>query len=535
MALGGESTALTIVLITVYFIALLAIGAWASKKIKNSEDYILAGRGLGFWLFTLLIVCSICSGMTLIGTSEFGFKSGWPGIWEQIFVPLAASFCIVFFGSKLNRIGKKTGCMTIADYFAVRYEDNKGLRVMSALASIAVSMVYLVGQYTAISTVLMWAFGLEHWVSLLIAGIIITAYTVVGGLYAVSWTGLVQGLILILGVFLVAPFIIIKAGGLEVINGVLASIDPELVLPAFSTNYAAYAYCTPEYLFSFGILLTIGLACAPHVISNVFAAKKISYLRWAPLIAFLIYVVVMFLVKISGFGVRSMAETGVFDPATTALVIENPKFSLLYGIEAASPSILITALFAVIVLSAVMSTTDRLMLTVSTEFSWNIFKTLIKPKAEEKHVIRASQICVFAAAIISLILAINPPEMLAFLIWMGIALMLCAFAVPLIAGLYWRRATAKGAIASMITGLAVAFGLGIYVNFFNGQLPMHFSIYALIAAIIAMIIGSLCSKRNSDSALDKTYTGLYLIPKDLKKGKNETAAPAVNPEEKAES
>ena len=524
MALGGESIAVTIALIVVYFVILLGIGAWASKKIKSSEDYMLAGRGLGFWLFTLLIVCSICSGMTLIGTSEFGFKSGWPGIWEQIFVPLAASFCIIFFGTKLNRIGKKLGCMTIADYFAQRYEDNKGLRVMSAVASIAVSMIYLVGQYTAISIVLMWAFGLEHWVSLLIAGVIITAYTVVGGLYAVSWTGLVQGLILIFGVFLVAPFIIIKAGGLETINAVLASIDPELVLPAFSTNYAAYAYCTPEYLVSFGILLMVGLACAPHVISNVFAAKKISYLRWAPLVAFLIYVVVMFLVKISGFGVRTMAETGVFDAATTALVMENPKFSLLYGIQAASPSILITALFAVIVLSAVMSTTDRLMLTVGTEFSWNIFKTMLKPKASEKKVIRVSQICVFAAAVISLVLAINPPEMLAFLIWMGIALMLCAFAVPLIAGLYWKRATAKGAIASMIVGLAVAFGLGIYVNLFGGFLPMHFSIYALGAAIIAMIVVSLCTKKNSDSALEKTYTGFYLIPKELKEKKEEKSA-----------
>ena len=519
MALSGEAMIVTIVLIVAYFIALLGIGIWASRKIKNSEDYMLAGRNLGFWLFTLLIVCSICSGMTLIGTSEFGFKSGWPGIWEQIFVPLAASFCMIFFGSKLNRIGKKIGCMTIADYFAARYEDNKLLRALSAFASIAVSMIYLVGQYTAISIVLMWAFGLEHWVALLIAGVIITAYTVIGGLYAISWTGLIQGLILIVGILIVAPLIILKAGGLEVINGVLSSIDPELVLPAFTTNYAAYAYCTPEYLVSFGILLMVGLASAPHVISNVFAAKKISYLRWAPLVAFLIYVVVMFFVKIAGFGVRAMTETGVFDTATTALIEANPKFSLLYGIEAASPSLLITALFAVIVLSAVMSTTDRLMLTVGTEFSWNIFKTMIKPKANERQVLRVSKICVFIAAALSLVLAINPPEMLAFLIWMGIALMLCSFAVPLIAGLYWKRATAKGAIASIIVGLSLAFGLGIYVNFFGGQLPMHFSIYALIGAIIAMIVVSLCTKKNSDSALERTYTGLYMIPKDLKKKK----------------
>ncbi|HJJ87077.1 MAG TPA: sodium:solute symporter family protein, partial [Methanocorpusculum sp.] len=174
MALGEGTTLITLVLMVVYFVVLLGIGVWASKKIKSSEDYILAGRNLGFWLFTLLIVCSICSGMTLIGTSEFGFKSGWPGVWEQIFVPLAASFCIIFFGSKLNRIGRKEGCMTVADYFALRYENNRELRALSAFASIIVSLIYLVGQYTAISVVLMWAFGLEHWQALLIAGVIIT-------------------------------------------------------------------------------------------------------------------------------------------------------------------------------------------------------------------------------------------------------------------------------------------------------------------------------------------------------------------------
>jgi SSS family solute:Na+ symporter len=451
--------------------------------------------------------------MTLVGTSGLGFASGWPGIWEQIFVPLSAAFCIIFFGSKLNMIGRKHGCMTLEDYFDVRYENNKKLRVLAALASIAVSLVYLVGQYTAISIVLIWAFGIEHWQALLIAGVIITAYTVIGGLYAVSWTALVQGLILIFGVILVAPFILSYAGGLEHINLVLSTIDPNLVMPWFpSGSTAAYAYFTPEYLLSFGILLMVGLACAPHVMSNVLSARKISYFKWAPLVAFAIYLVIMFLVKLCGMAVRSMQADGLL----AGIVPSGDSaadFALMYGIQASSPTILITGLFAVIVLSAVMSTTDRLMLTVGTTFSWDIFKTLIKPKATERQVIRVSQISVLLAAVISLILAINPPEMLAFLIWLGIGMMLCAFAVPLISGLYWRRATAQGAIASMLVGLITCLGFGAYYNFVE-KLPMHFSIYALICSIIAMVVVSLLTKKNSDSALNKTYTGLYLHPRN---------------------
>ena len=164
-----------------------------------------------------------------------------------------------------------------------------------------------------------------------------------------------------------------------------------------------------------------------------------------------IYLVIMLLIKICGMAVRSMQADGLL----SGVVPEGGRvadFALMYGIQAASPSILITGLFAVIVLSAVMSTTDRLMLTVGTTFSWDIFKTMLKPKASERQVVLVSQICVLLAAVISLILAINPPEMLAFLIWLGIGLMLSAFAVPMIAGLYWRRATAAGAIASMLIG-----------------------------------------------------------------------------------
>lgn len=512
MALAQESSLIILALIITYFVVLLGIGVWASKKIKNSEDYMLAGRSLGFWLFTLLIVCSICSGMTLVGSSGFGYAFGWPGIWEQIFVPLAAVFCIIFFGSKLNKVGREKKCMTLEDYFAIRYENNKELRALSALTSIAVSLVYLVGQYTAISIVLIWVFGIEHWQALVISGIIITAYTVIGGLYAISWTGLVQGLIFIFGVLLVAPCIISYAGGFEHINTVLASTDPNLVMPAFPSSAAACAYCTPEFLFSFGILLMVGLACAPHIMSNIFAAKKISYFKWAPLVAFGIYLIVMLLIKICGMGVRVMDEEGKLETIAFALT-DTPDFALMYGIQAAAPSIFIIGLFAVIVLSAVMSTTDRLMLTVGTEFSWNIFKTMLRPKATERQVVRVSQICVLIAAIVSLILAINPPKMLAFLIWLGIALMLCSFAVPLIAGLYWRRATAAGAIASIAVGLTASVGFGYYQ--FVERLPMHFSIYALALAIIAMVVVSLMTQKNSDTALNETYTGLYLHPKDL--------------------
>ncbi|HJK22577.1 MAG TPA: sodium:solute symporter family protein, partial [Methanocorpusculum sp.] len=273
--------------------------------------------------------------------------------------------------------------------------------------------------------------------------------------------------------------------------------------------YAAYAYITPEIIFSFGVLLVVGLACAPHVVSNVLAVKDVRFFRWAPLIAFAVYLTISMLVRFSGMGVRTMVEEGtvVLPDVTNAA-----DYSFVYGISAAAGSVFAMGLFAVMILAAVMSTTDRLMLTVGTQFSWNIFKVILHPKATEKQVIRISQITMLAAVIISLLLAVNPPDVLVFLIFLAIGLILASFAVPLIAGMYWRRATTAGAVASMVFGLAAALCFGYYDQFVE-KLPMHFSIYALLLSIAAMVIASLLTKKNSDTALDKTYTGWYLHPK----------------------
>lgn len=498
---------ITLTLIGLYFVVLIGIGSWASRKINSTEDYIVAGRSLGFWVFTILIVCSICSGMSLLGVSGFGYTSGWPGIWEQIFVPLAASFCIIFFGVKLHTLGSERGYLTIQDYLAERFESPQAVRALSAVSGIVVSLIYLVGQYAAISIVLVWLFGISHWQALLISGIIITAYTVIGGLYAVSWAGLFQGGILIFGVLLMAPPVIASAGGLTHINTVLAGVDPNFIEPWFpSPAYASYAYATPEFLVSFGILLMVGLACAPHVVNNVLAVKEKRYFKWAPLLAFAIYAVVMLLVKFTGFAVRSLVEEGAL---VLPSVVNAQDYAFIVGVEHAIPNVAFWALFAVIVLAAVMSTTDRLMLTVGTSFAWDVYKNILRPTASDKEVLLVSKITIILGAGGTLLLAINPPPMLAWLIWMGIGVMLATFAVPLLAGLYWRGATRGGAIASMVVGL-VASGIFGYWHQFVAPLPMHFSIYALVCSVLAMVIVSLLSTRNSKTALDNTRTGWYI-------------------------
>ena len=500
---------ITVVIITIYFLAMIGIGAWASKKIKNTEDYLVAGRSLDFWVFVLLMIGSVASGMSLLGVSGLGFKLGWPTIWEQIFVPLSIGFCIIFFGVKLHDIAKTQGYVTVQDYLAQRYESPVALRALSAVAGIIVSLIYLVGQYTAIAIVLIAIFDIPLWLALVIATLVVTVYTTIGGLYAVAWAALVQCIILIVGVCIMAPLIIWKAGGFTYVNEVMYSVNPNLVMP---WNPAG-AFALP-YIVSFAVLLMVGLACAPHVINNILTVRDVKFFKWAPLIAFVGYGIVMFLLKFTGFAGAVLVKEGTI---VLPQVSNAGDYVILKGVEAAIPVEAIWAIFAVIVLAAVMSTTDRLMITIGAMFSWDIYKKILRPDTPDEKVLTLSKVVVVISALVSMLLAINPPEMLAILIWMGIGTMLATFAVPLLAGLYWRRATREGAIASMALGLVAALAFG-FLNYFKvvalgvdfAKIPLHFSAYAFVISIIAMVVVSLLTEKTDEKVLDQTLTGWYI-------------------------
>ena len=517
----------SLIVVVAYFLGLMAIGVWTSKKVKTSEDMLVAGRNLGFWVFVLLIVSSICSGMTILGVSGLGYTTGWPSIWEPIFVPLSAAVCILFFGTKLHAVSQKTGYVTIQDYFAHRYYSPRGVRGVSATIGILVSMIYLVGQYIAISIVLKELFGIPYQLALLTGALIVMAYTILGGLYAIGLASLIQGLLIIIGVILVGPPVIQAAGGLTHINTVLATIDPNFVqlsFPQMHPPYAKYAFLTPEYLVSFFLMLTLGLSVAPHVVNNILAARDTKYFKWAPLAAFVIYVFIMYTTKIIGFASRVMVKEGAIALPTG---VANPSdYSFIETAKFAFPDIF-APMMAVIVLSAVMSTTDRLMLTIGSYVSWDLYKQFLNKDASDKSITLLSRVAIALSAAITLAIAWNyTPELLAWLTWLGIGIMFACFVAPLVGGLYWRGATKEGAILSMLVGL-LAGTCATYYHNFVWKLPVHYSICGFIASVITLVVVSLLTKKADPKILDETMTGLYINPRKEEQSIAIEAAQAV--------
>ncbi len=198
--------------------------------------------------------------------------------------------------------------------------------------------------------------------------------------------------------------------------------------------------------------------------------------------------------------------TGVANP---------PDYSFIVASEYVFPGFF-APLVAIIVLSAVMSTTDRLMLTIGSYVSWDVYRQFINKDASEESITLLSRVAIVFATILTLWLAwSNPPDLLAWLIWMAIGVMLACFVTPLFAGLYWRRATREGALASMIVGLVGALAFSYYARFI-APMPMHPSIYGFALSVAAMILVSLVTKKPSEKVLDETSTGMYIRVRDRK-------------------
>jgi len=493
-----------IFIVIFYLFVILYIGALASRKIKNTSDYIVAGKNLGFWLFVLLILGSTTSGMTILGVTGLGFVAGWPSFWEQIFVPLACAIAIIIYGYKIYQVSRAKNFFTLQDYLSYRFESEFLVRFISSLAVLITSLIYLIGQYTAISIVLKWALGITQIQALAIGTAIVLLYVLLGGLYAVSWTTLFQGIIIILGVLLTCPFIIKGAGGLTYINQTLTKIDPNLVkiaYPQVHPPYAPYAFCTPLYIISFFFLLAFGLGSGPHIINNVIAVKDKKYFKWSALIVFLIYFVIMFLVKTTGMAVKTLAFDGKVN-------IAKPDDALLAGMHYVFGNRFL-GFFAVIILAAVMSTTDRLLLVIGSTCGWDFYKKLINKNADDRKITLISRISIIFFALLSFFLAINPPKLLAFLIWTAIGVMLSTFVPPILFGLYWRKATKQGAIWSMISGFVFAFIFGWYYKFKN-PLPFHPSFYSFLISVFVMISVSLITQKTSHKTLNETKTGSFI-------------------------
>ncbi|HPM32915.1 MAG TPA: sodium:solute symporter family protein, partial [Chryseolinea sp.] len=198
--------------IIAYLIVTIAIGFWASRKVKTSGDFMLAGRSLPIVLSSAALFATWFGSETVFGASSEFLKGGLYAVIED---PFGASLCLIVFGLFFARKLYNMNLLTLGDFFKVKYGRKTELTASIFLAPPYIG--YIAAQLVAMGLILNVVTGMAVWQGVVISALVVTLYTYVGGMWAISITDFIQSIIIVIGLLVLAFILAQKVGGVTTI------------------------------------------------------------------------------------------------------------------------------------------------------------------------------------------------------------------------------------------------------------------------------------------------------------------------------
>ncbi|MGB7061940.1 MAG: sodium/proline symporter [Candidatus Zixiibacteriota bacterium] len=420
-----------------YLVLLMIKGSLTFKYNKTIADFVLAGRRLGPWLVSFSERASGESAWLLIGLPGLALVSGFNAIWPAIGCVSGILFSWTFISHRLRTQTEKHGALTLPDLFENRFSDKTHLlRMVSTVIIIFFFTIYVSAQFLAAGKVLNTIFGITQFQGMMIGAFIIVIYTIMGGFFAVAWTDLLQGTIMVFTLVLLPIVGLIELGGVDKLSSTIKDIDPGLLL--LGGGKAGWAMIA-SILGGLGIGL--GYMGQPHLVTRFMAIKDPRKLRQGTMIA-ICWAVLAFwgavFVGIVGLGLfgNVFADQEQIMPYMTKTLVP----AWLAGI-------LISGAIA-----AMMSTADSQLLVSTSAVSRDIYNQMIKKDVPERRLVLISRVATLVIGVIAFMLALSAQSLVYWLVlyaWAGLG---ASFGPALLTTLWWKKVTKQGVLAGMIVG-----------------------------------------------------------------------------------
>lgn len=452
--------------VLVYLLITILIGRWAARKVKSAGDFIVAGRSLPLGISTCVIFATWFGSETMLGaTSEFA-QHGLVGVMED---PFGASLCLLLVGLFYARKLYRTNLLTFCDYFRERY--GRKAEVVSALLMIPSYFGWIAAQIVAMGIVINTVMGVPHGTAMIASGLIVMAYTYMGGMWSVSITDFIQTIMIIIGIVVIAVIVVNDAGGLQTVID-RAPAGTFRFLPEKDWN---------SWLHYLAAWFTIGLGSIPQqdVFQRLMSSKSERVAQYSSYLGALMYLVIGSVPLLIVLCAQQLYP-GLAAEGTEKIL---PNMVLQHG------NLFIQVLFFGALLSAVMSTTSGAILAPATVLGENIIRPFFKD-ITDKQLLRVIRISVVIVSAISMGMAFGSQDIYE-LVASSSVLSLVSLFVPLTAGLYWKRSNEGGAILSIILGTAGY----IYSEVAGMETPSLF--VGLLCSIAGMLAGTFGWKRST--------------------------------------
>ncbi|WP_305821633.1 sodium:solute symporter family protein [Massilia brevitalea] len=459
--------------VVIYLLGTLALGVWAGSRIKNTSDFAVAGRSLPLIMVITTTFATWFGAETVMGVPARFVQGGLNAIIED---PFGAGTCLIlvglFFATKLYKLN----LLTIGDYYRQRY--GKGIEIFCSVAIILSYLGWVAAQITALGLVfsVLTNGAMAPAVGMVIGTLAVLIYVVVGGFLAVALTDFIQMIVLVIGMSIIAFFAADLAGGADKVLDMAQQANLWRLLPEPTFN---------DIIFFIGAAITMMFGSIPQqdVFQRVMSAKDAPTARAGAVIGGASYI-------LFGFVPMFIVAAAVVVMGSNAMEIaRNDYQQLLPTFVMTRMPLIMQILFFGALLSAIKSTSSATLLAPSTSFTENILKN-IRPGMSDRQQLFAMRvtIVIFAALVLVYAIAMEGTSIYE-LVSSAYQVTLVAAFVPLVMGLYWKRATTQGAIFS------IAAGLMVWIVFFPqiSTLGEHFpgQLAGLLAAFAGMFVGSL--------------------------------------------
>jgi sodium/pantothenate symporter len=466
-----------------YMVGVFTLGALAHKLLSRGsflKEYFLGDRQLNAWVLGLTYVATSVSAGSFVGFPSLIYRNGWiMAVWIGGYM-VGGLVSKGTLAKRLNQVSRLTGAITVPDVLRDRFQSPL-LGTLSSVFLLFFLLFNLIGQFKAggvimqqacsgvtdtsayqavhaaageaVTRIGLWnpetaaasndpfyGMGYPHYVvGVLIFAVTVIVYTTYGGFWAVTWTDVLQGIVIVLGALLLMILALVKVGGLGTATAKLREIDPALVTGPGPNNFLPIGLSV-----SFFFLWTLGAMGQPVGMVRLMACRDTPTLRTSLFMIGIYFALIYFPLVVTFICARALYPTqfvgnsDVIMPTMAISVTE--KWPVLGGLILAAPY------------SAAMSAVAGFLLLMSSSLVRDIYQRNINPNVSRRVVRWISYGTTFVVGIIVTFAALRPPPLLQYVIVFTTSGMACTFLGPVVLALYWRRATRAGALAAALGG-----------------------------------------------------------------------------------
>lgn len=432
--LSGNLAVIGFIMLGIYIVGMLGIGIYCNKKYANTlSGFLTGGRSLGPWVFALTYGSTYLSASTFIGNTGTAYKAGMAYLMMPVAQVVLLPIGLVVFSHGLRRVSVRLGAMTIPQYVEKRFKSP----LAGTLASVVILLFmvpYMVGVIKGGALALGSLLGLSYTVSVLLVAGVACAYLICGGYMARCYTDVVQGVMMGFGMLAVLIMGFFVVGGPAEIAAGVGACDPALLETPGPMGWSN--------LFLFSTVFALTPWGLPQLVQTNFTIKD----RKTVHISSIVLSFWLGAILIGSMIIGNMGRAYFGD-------------AYLDNVDAVFPNLVLTffpnaigAIIIVAVIAAAMSTIDGVLMTSGSAFGVDIFKRFMKKDATDKQVLTVTNITMFVIMAVVVVWAFNPPKMILTFSSFAFSVIAGTLIVPVFAGIYSKKGTTMGCVASTIAG-----------------------------------------------------------------------------------